>query len=178
MIADGVSGKAKDLKKVQSRSAMRSDKSLLNAFREIGILCDRITLPKLVADQARHYYRLADDAKLVRGKLNRAIIAACIYAACKVTGNGRSFKEISRLADVTVKDIGKCYRPLEKLIEDQLLKSTSSADLIARPCSVLGLGIDKQKLALAVVQKINELDCLRGRNPRTVAATAIYVVVS
>ena len=178
MIADNSSGKAKDLNKVQSRSAMRSDRVLVNAFREIGIHCDRITLPKIVADQARHFYKIADQGKLVRGKTNQGIIAACIYTACHVSGNVRSFKEICALTDVPKKEIGKCYKLLSNLIkENQQLRTTTSDVLIARPCSILGLGNNMQKLALAIVRKINELGLIQGKSPLTIAATGIYILV-
>ena len=89
------SSKSKDLHRIQSRGAMRgSDKGLITAYKEIGQCCERMNLTRQISDHAKEFYKTADAAKITKGKHNLALIAACIYTACRVGGNARTFKEI------------------------------------------------------------------------------------
>jgi transcription initiation factor TFIIB len=60
-----------------------SDRALINAFRDISAMCERISLPKKVADTAKQYFKTIEEKKLARGKSNEGMIAACIYVACR-----------------------------------------------------------------------------------------------
>ena len=50
---DGGSGLARELQRAASRSsASRSERNLLQAFREIASFCDQFSLPKTISDIA------------------------------------------------------------------------------------------------------------------------------
>ena len=63
------------------------------------------------------------------------------------------------------------------LIKDkQQIKTMSSVDFIARPCSYLGLGPDIHKLAVDIVNKASQIGCNAGKSPLTIAAAGIYMI--
>ena len=53
-------------------------------------------------------------AKAFKGKSTDALIASCIFIACRRAAVPRTFKEINALTQVTKKDIGRTFKALEK----------------------------------------------------------------
>jgi transcription initiation factor TFIIB len=56
----------------------------------------------------------ADEEKLLRGKPLDAVIAACIFIACRQAHVPRTFREICNLTHVSKKVLGQCYKALEQ----------------------------------------------------------------
>jgi transcription initiation factor TFIIB len=59
-------------------------------------------------------YRRCEEEKLLRGKQPDAIVAACLFIACRQARISRAFKEIMELTNVPKKQIGQCYKALER----------------------------------------------------------------
>src|SRR3954469_9019569 len=115
---DGGTGVAKDLNKVHGRAtAIKGERNLVQAYKEISSMCEAISLSKLVSDTAKQLYKRVDDEKLLRGKSSDAIIAACIFIACRQEKVGRTFREICSLTRVPKKEIGRCYKALQSKLQ-------------------------------------------------------------
>lgn len=69
-----------------------SDRALINAFREITSMADRINLPKTIVDRANNLFKQVHDGKNLKGRANDAIASACLYIACRQEGVPRTFK--------------------------------------------------------------------------------------
>jgi transcription initiation factor TFIIB len=109
--------RSRDLLRAQSKStADKATKGLLAAYKEIGAHCDAVNIPKQVSDTAKHLFKLVDDAKAFKGKSQEAIIAGCIFIACRQCGVPRTFREIYALTKVSKKDIGRTFKALEKFL--------------------------------------------------------------
>ncbi len=109
------SGRSRDLQRAQNKSSHdKSTKNLLAAYKEIGAHCDAIHIPKTAADFAKHLFKIVEDAKAFKGKSQEAIIAGCIFIACRQSGVGRTFREIFALTKVSKKEIGRTFKALEK----------------------------------------------------------------
>jgi transcription initiation factor TFIIB len=114
--ADG-NARSRDLLRAQGKStADKATKSLLAAYKEIGAHCDAVQIPKQVSDTAKHLYKMVDDAKAFKGKSTEAIIAGCIFIACRQCKLPRTFREIYALTKVSKKDIGRTFKALEKFL--------------------------------------------------------------
>jgi len=167
---------------------------LLAAYKEIGAHCDAINLPKTVSDTAKHLFKLVDDAKAFKGKSQEAIIAGCIFIACRQTGFPRTFREIYALTKVSKKDIGRTFKALEKFFaglgegidasqgsaaqSTENKKSTASTEahkLVPRYCSQLGLQTRFVKVSEGLAMKMSTVSDLAGRSPLSVAAACIYM---
>lgn len=118
-IAYGEGRGSHDLHRAHGRStADKATKSLLAAYKEIGAHCDAVNIPKNVSDTAKHLYKLVDDAKAFKGKSQEAIIAGCIFIACRQCGVPRTFREIYALTKVSKKDIGRTFKALERFFAE------------------------------------------------------------
>lgn len=74
-----------------------------SAYRDIGTMCDVISLPKSISDTSKQLFKRVDEERLLKGKRQDAIIAACIFIACKQGRVARSLKEIVALTNVSKK---------------------------------------------------------------------------
>ena len=59
-------------------------------------------------------YRRCEEEKLPRGKQPDAIVATCLFIACRQAAVPRTFREIVELTNVPKKQIGQCYKALER----------------------------------------------------------------
>ena len=127
-IAFGDGGmKAKDLHRAQNKANLdKGNKSLLQAYKQIGALCDGWQLPSTVSDTAKHLYKDAEESKLFKGKGTDALIAGCVFLACRRNGVPRSFREVMDLTKVTKKEIGKTYKMLEDFIRQRDKQKSAS----------------------------------------------------
>ncbi|PVV05175.1 hypothetical protein BB560_000309 [Smittium megazygosporum] len=173
---DGGSGLARDLNKIHNKNAaQKHERNLIMAYKEIVGMCDAIDLPKSIGDVAKQLYKEVEDKKLLRGKSNESIIAACIFIACRQENVPRTFKEIFALTRVPKRDIGRVVKELQRLLKTNV-SSMSSEDLMSRFCSNLNLGMDVQKLAGLLSQKARNLSNLAGKSPVSIAAASIFFV--
>lgn len=102
---DGNTGAAKALQMAASRVSkdQGGGRDLQAAFRDIGTMCDVISLPKSIVDTSKQLFKRVDEEKLLKGKNQDAIIAACIFIACRQGRVPRTFKEIVALTNVPKK---------------------------------------------------------------------------
>lgn len=188
------SGRSRDLQRAQNKSSHdKGTKNLLAAYKEIGAHCDAVHIPKTAADYAKHLFKIVDDAKAFKGKSQEAIIAGCIFIACRQNGVGRTFREIFALTKVSKKEIGRTFKALEKFFANEEnakalaqqsgappaikhVANTSAKDLVTRFCSQLGLnGQIYIKVSSGLAEKVASIGDLAGRSPLSVAAACIYM---
>ncbi|CAB3368520.1 Hypothetical predicted protein [Cloeon dipterum] len=161
--------------KYQNRRTMSSsDRALINAFREINGMADRINLAKTIVDRANNLFKQVHDGKNLKGRSNDAISSACLYIACRQEGVPRTFKEICAVSKVSKKEIGRCFKLILKALETSVDLITTG-DFMSRFCSNLSLPNMVQKAATHIARKAVELDIVPGRSPISVAAAAIYM---
>ncbi|CAG8823059.1 12661_t:CDS:1 [Gigaspora margarita] len=172
---DGGSGTARDLNKVHGRAnAIKGEKNLVQAYKEIAAMADAIGLTRLIADIAKQLYKRVEEEKLLRGKSTESIIAACIFIACRQENVPRTFKEICAITRVPKKEIGRCFKTLIRTFETNVTTMTSE-DLMSRFCSRLHLRMEIQKAALDLTITTKSLGTLEGKSPVSVAAACIYM---
>lgn len=151
-----------------------SDRALINAFREINAMADRINLPKTIVDRANTLFKQVHDGKNLKGRANDAIASACLYIACRQEGVPRTFKEICAVSKISKKEIGRCFKLILKALETSVDLITTG-DFMSRFCSNLGLPNMVQRAATHIARKAVEIDIVPGRSPISVAAAAIYM---
>ncbi|XP_065576571.1 transcription initiation factor IIB-like isoform X2 [Artemia franciscana] len=128
------------------RQMSSSDRTLMNAVREISTMADRINLPRTIVDRANSLFKEVHDGKSLKGRSNDAIASACLYIACRQEGVPRTFKEICAISRVNKKEIGRVF----KLILSSLRTNVSlitTGDFMARFCNNLALPNSVQRAA-------------------------------
>lgn len=174
---DGNTGTSKELSKLQNRTGgakTSSERNLIETFRNLTNLCERIGLPKNIADRAKLLYKQAHESKILRGKAREGMIGACIFNACREMQVSRSYKEISSLTGISKKDIGRCVKAMQPFLEKQ--STPNIEDFMARFCSHLRLKIEVQKAAIFFARRIKELGWLEGKSPLSIASAGIFMV--
>lgn len=161
--------------KYQNRRSMSSsDRALINAFREISNMADKINLPKTIVDRANVLFKQVHDGKNLKGRSNDAIASASLYIACRQEGVPRTFKEICAVSKISKKEIGRSFKLILKALETSV-ELITTGDFMSRFCSNLGLPPSVQKAATHIARKAVDLDIVPGRSPISVAAAAIYM---
>lgn len=159
----------------RNRRTMNSaDRALLNAFREITQMADRLNLPKMVADRASTLFKQVNDTKSLKGRSNDAVCSACMYIACRQEGVPRTFKEICAVSKVSKKEIGRVFKLILKALETNV-ELITTGDFMSRFCSNLSLSSKIQKAATHIARKAVDMYLVPGRSPVSVAAAAIYM---
>ncbi|KAJ2603337.1 transcription initiation factor IIB [Coemansia sp. RSA 1722] len=163
---------------MRSRSSraviQRQERNMMRAFSEITSMCATMDLPSTVTPVARDLYQRVEEGNLHRGKNIDAIIATCIFLACRQKSVPRTFKEICAFTRVPRKDIGRTFKFLkEKLGADA--GSMSSDDLMARFCANLSLLSTAQECAVLLNKAARQRDTLAGKSPVSIAGACIYM---
>jgi len=162
------------LKKWQERVSTSIERNLRLAMAELRRVASYLDLPNFVKEEAARIYNLVLQRGLVRGRSMEAVVAACIYAACRSSNIPRTLDEISSASDVERKEIGRTYRFITRKLGIKISPS-SPKDYIARFASVLHLSPKTQSDALRILKKAESSELTSGRGPAGIAAAALYV---
>lgn len=190
----------RDLSRTQNKSNHdKTNKTLQAAYGQISALCESFQIPKPVAETAKLLYKITDDGKVFKGKSQDAVIAGCIFIACRQHEMGRSFREIYKLTKVSKKEIGRTFKVLEAYLQKELkkdggapkvagsgavlssssfkaTKATNASELIIRACSKLNLNGLTSLIAQECATKVTELGVAAGRSPLSITGACIYLV--
>ncbi|KAL9081031.1 MAG: hypothetical protein Q9157_000347 [Trypethelium eluteriae] len=108
---------ARDLTRAQNKTINdKGQKSLMGAYKQIGAVCDAHHIQPAVCNTAKLNFKMVDDGKILKGKSNEAVIASCIFLACRQHGVPRSFREVHEMCNVSKKEIGRTFKMIEKFI--------------------------------------------------------------
>lgn len=189
----------KELHRAQNKASLdKGNKALLQAYKQIGALCDGWQLPTSVSDTAKHLYKDADESRLFKGKSQEALIAGCVFLACRRNNVPRSFREVMELTKVSKKEIGRTFKLLENflmgkdkekggqtsmvaggtLVYNEQYKGSSTADpgdLCSRYCSMLNMDNRTTNVAIALAERMTKTGALAGRSPLSSAAACIFM---
>lgn len=167
------------LGKLQARGS-HPDRNLIQAFKSISAMSDRLGLVTTIKDRANEIYKKVEDQKPLRGRNQEAIVAACLYIACRQENKPRTVKEFCSVANgTTKKEIGRAKEFIVKHLEAEMGQSVEmgtihASDYLRRFCSNLGMTNQAVKAAQEAVQKSEDLDI--RRSPISVAAAVIYII--
>jgi len=157
------------------RTMSNTDRVLINAFREIASMCDRINITTEIKEAANKLFKEVYESKQLRGRSNDAISAACLYIACRQKQAPRTFKEIVAISRISKKDISKAFKLIVRNMETQVRTITTS-DFVDRFCGKLELPFKLRQVAKTVAKNATEMNLVAGRSPLSVVAAAIFLV--
>ncbi|EGF81045.1 hypothetical protein BATDEDRAFT_35027 [Batrachochytrium dendrobatidis JAM81] len=175
-VRDGGTGRSRELHRAHLKViGQKGEVALLQAFKVIQAMGERISLSKIVIDSAKQLFKKADDERLLKSKPTEAIIAACLYIACREHSVTRTFREICALSKVSKKEIGRCYKALQPNMEHPVQQISLDA-YISRFSSSIDIKADVRKATVLVADRIVELGTLAGKSPITLVASCLYFV--
>ena len=164
------------LRKWQIRTRVHSsiDRNLAYAMSELDRLSSQINLPKGVKEASAILYRKAIEKKLIRGRSIEAMIAASVYAACRLRKVPRTLEDIAQQSRISKKELGRCYRLLLRELRIHI-PIASPVDFIPKLGTKLNLSGETLRKAADIVKRARELGITAGKDPTGLAAAAIYI---
>jgi transcription initiation factor TFIIB len=151
-----------------------TDRNLRQAFSELDVLKAKLGLSDAIIEKTAYVYRKAQERQLVRGRTTSAILAACIYIACREIGTPRTLKDLSAISNVKRKDLARCYRLIVSKLELKI-PVLDPTKCIARVANKANLSEITKRKAIDLMYKINEHELTAGKDPMGLAASVIYL---
>ncbi len=163
------------LRKYDNRSKMDETRrrNLSIAMGELDRMSDALHLPQSIKERSAIMYRKALKADYIRGRSIDAFVGACIYVVCRQSGLPRQLKEISTLSKREHSEIARTYR---FLLREMGLKMPidDPFKFIPKMASRLELRVETEHRAVEILRSVKKLQGLSGKDPKGVAAAAIY----
>ncbi|XP_073016449.1 transcription initiation factor IIB-2-like [Primulina huaijiensis] len=157
------------------------DRAIVLAFKTISSMADRLSLVTTIKDRASELYKRLEDQKCTRGRNLEALVAGCIYIACRQEGKPRTVKEICSMVagGATKKEIGRAKEFIVKQLKVEMGESMEmgtihAGDYLRRFCSNLGMSNEEVKAVQETVQKSGDYDI--RRSPISIAAAIIFMI--
>ncbi len=168
-------GKWGRLRHIDNRGRIRNstERNLATALTELKRISSRMSLPKATQKEAAFIYRKAVDKKLIRGRSIEGVVAASIYAACRLHQNPRTLDDVGRHSRTGRKEIGRTFRFLKRQLVLTIGLSNPN-DYIPRFCSELKVPKDIELEAHRILALVGS-EAMISRGPTGIAAAAIYL---
>ena len=164
------------LKKYDNRTKLDDTwgRNLSIAMAELDRLSTTLHIPKNVKEHAALIYRKALREDLIRGRSIDAFVAASLYAACRFQKVPRPLKNISKASTRDHSEVSRSYR---LLLRELNLKMPVDDPMKFVPgiASKLKLRQDTERHAIDILRKAREKQALSGKDPRGIAAAALYM---
>jgi len=156
------------------RISNATERNLAIALSELDRMASGMGLPRTVRETAAMIYRKAAMKNLVRGRSIEGVTTAALYAACRQCHVPRTLDEISDIAHISRKEVGRTYRFVSRELGLKLLP-TSPEDYVSRFCSELKLSGEVRAKTVKILQDAANGELTSGRGPTGMAAASLYV---
>lgn len=158
----------------RSHSKSSSERNFRIALFEMYKLKEKLSLSDAIIERAAYIYRKAIKTQLVHGRSSRAILGACLYAACRDMDITRRMIEIANQLQEKPKIIAKYYRIL--FLNLKLAVSIQDTiNTIIKIANNLKVSETTKREAIKIYDVLREKRLTAGKNPHAVAATVIYM---
>ncbi|MBP1985872.1 transcription initiation factor TFIIB [Halolamina salifodinae] len=156
------------------RTQASGERNLQQALTEIDRMASATGVPKSVREVACVIYRQALDRDLIRGRAIEEMATAALMAACRQEAIPRSLDDLTKVARVERREIGRSYRYISEELSLSL-KPVDPGQYIPRFASELDLENETQQKASEIVEETTELGLHAGKSPTGFAAAAVYL---
>mmetsp|Transcript_19483 Transcript_19483/g.21792 ORF Transcript_19483/g.21792 Transcript_19483/m.21792 type:complete len:250 (+) Transcript_19483:195-944(+) len=156
-------------------SSNAKDKNKMKGWAMIKEICRDIHVSKSVEKDACDLFNQVEDNKDLKGKKMILKVASAIMIASRKSKLPKNMKDILKGADVSKKELSRCYRLILRKICPKLNTNLKPSECIAQISSRLSLnGVIEEKCIL-VAEFLREQEYLTGRSPFTIAGVAVYL---
>lgn len=150
------------------------ERNLAIALTELNRVASHLGLPESIRESGALLYRKCVEKGLIRGRQIESVVSAVLYAICRQYGIPRTLDEISAVAEIPKKEIGRTYR----LVTQELnlkIPLTNPRFYISRFITELKLSGETQAKAVDLLDQAVAKGLISGRGPMGVAAAAVYI---
>ncbi len=152
-----------------------NEKNILIATTELRRISSNLYLPDYVKVSAIKIYKRIHKMNSLKGRSIIAMVAACIYYACRKLRVNRMFKEILEETSCSEKNIRRCF---QVLLNELNLKVPviDFHSLIPKYTLKLKLDTSVVNLVIMLLESNKESMFLMGKDPKGVCAGALYLI--
>ncbi|OYT51607.1 MAG: transcription initiation factor IIB [Desulfurococcales archaeon ex4484_204] len=158
---------------IRTRIQNSIDRNITQAAAELERIADQLGLPRAIKEQAATIYRRAVEKGVVRGRAVESVVAAALYAACRIFKIPRTLDEIAQFTKTSKKEVARCYRLLVREL-DIRIPISDSTDFVPRIAAALSLSGRVIKKAVEIIDDAKKLGLTAGKDPAGLAAAAVY----
>lgn len=164
------------LKRYDTRSKMDDTwgRNLSIAMAELDRMTTALHIQKNVKERAAVIYRKALKQDLIRGRSIDAFVAASLYAACRIMRVPRPLKTVSKASTRQHSEVSRTYRLLLKEFNLKM-PIDDPMKFIPSIASKLKIRRDTEQAAIDVLIRARAKRGLSGKDPRGIAAAALYM---
>ncbi len=150
------------------------ERSLPDTMIALDRVASVLGLPRALKEQAGFLCKKAVKKGLLRGRKISGVVAAAVYASCRMGGVPRTLEELHLATGVRKKEIGKAYHILLRELGLRV-PPANPVDYVSRFCSELGLGTNVQRQARKILREMDDADGSLSLSPVGTSAAAIYL---
>jgi len=166
----------------RAQYASSAERNLALASSELDIIGNKLKLPTSLKERTLFLYRKVIEKGLTRGRSVKELIAATLYAACRLENEPYTINDIAKAVGRSSKRIGKLYRlvvselkiaPPKRDAKRFLSTVTGKVSVIKnlRPSEIARI----QREAYRILEQADKLHLTRGKDPMGMAAAAIVL---
>lgn len=164
------------LKRTNKQTVTNKERNLAVALSDLSRIISRMGLSKTVHFEAANIYRKAVDAQLIRGRSIEGVVAASLYAACRMCDVPRTLDEIAEGTRTGRKEIARNWTTLrKKLTILKKVRNPSPEAFLERFGNQLNLSIPTIQKARKLLFQCFEGGIDHGKNPVGIVAACIYI---
>lgn len=150
------------------------ERNLAIALTELNRVASHLGLTESIRESSALLYRKCVEHGLIRGRQIESVVSAVIYAICRQYGIPRTLDEISNVAEIPKKEIGRTYRLITQELELKV-PLTNPRFYINRFVTALKLSGETQGKAVEILDQALKRGLISGRGPMGVAAATVYI---
>jgi transcription initiation factor TFIIB len=158
----------------RTRVQAAGHRSLMQAFRELERLKDKLGLSDAIVQKTAYIYRKAQEKRVARGRSVSSILAAATYIACREMGAGRTLRDFTEITNVKRKALSRSYRLLVLKL-DIKVPSMDLMKCIVKIANKAKLGEKTQRMAMSTMNDLINKEISAGKDPMGLAATVLYL---
>jgi transcription initiation factor TFIIB len=137
-------------------------------------LSEKLYISPSVQETAAVIYRKALKKGLVKGRTIVALVAASLYAACRLAEVPKTLREIVEASLRDREEVARSYRLLLRRLEIKVPFQTP-VEYVAKIAEKAGISGEVQGLAVRIIRKAEQRRITVGKDPTGVAAAALYI---
>ena len=169
------------LKRTNKQTVTNKERNLAVALSDLARIISRMGLPKTVHFEAANIYRQAVDAQLIRGRSIEGVVAASLYASCRMCEVPRTLDEIAHGTRTGRKEIARNWTTLRKRLPKlRKIRNPTPEAFLERFGNQLGLSMSttqraRELLTICFKGFIDQGNIDQGKNPVGIVAACIYI---
>lgn len=154
------------------RPGIGQDEAEIGSLSSIGAILDALDVGEpSVRMKAVEIYSAAADGS--RGTSHRELQAAAVYASCRLLGIPKTLREVAAASSVRTKSAARCYRRILTNC-DIKVPIQDPATYVPEIAAKVGLGAEAYMRALEILEVVKRNGLAVGKDPKGVAAAALY----